>query len=91
MADAQEPADIAAATRKRARISDQAAPDDEQAPDPAPAAMEEDDDEDDIGPMPMPADDAAGDTAVRKKRKGQSSLVLNSVRRQLTRGSSVAP
>jgi peptidylprolyl isomerase domain and WD repeat-containing protein 1 len=70
MADAQDPADIAAATRKRARISDQAGADDEQAAGPTPEAIEEDD-EDDIGPMPMPADATAGDGATRKKRKGQ--------------------
>ncbi|KAG8701653.1 hypothetical protein FRC09_005212 [Ceratobasidium sp. 395] len=68
--DAQDSAGAAAAaTRKRGRVSDSnAANDDEDMPGPTPEVNEEDDEEDDIGPMPMPGDEAGGGAA-RKKRK----------------------
>lgn len=64
--DAQDPADVAATTRKRGRVSDQAVEEDGPAPAPVPDESA-DDEEDDIGPMPMGEGD--GDGAVRKKRK----------------------
>ncbi|KAF8606860.1 hypothetical protein BDV93DRAFT_328735 [Ceratobasidium sp. AG-I] len=64
--DAQDPADVAAATRKRGRVSDQAPEVEGPAPGPVPDEPE-DDEEDDIGPMPMA--EGGGDGAVRKKRK----------------------
>ena len=64
--DAQDPADVAAATRKRGRVSDQAP--EEEGPAPGPVPDEPlDDEEDDIGPMPM--GEGGGDGAARKKRK----------------------
>ncbi|KAG8769827.1 hypothetical protein FRC12_004700 [Ceratobasidium sp. 428] len=68
--DAQDSAGAAAAaTRKRGRVSDSnAANDDEDMPGPMPEVNDEDDEEDDIGPMPMPGDEAGGGAA-RKKRK----------------------
>lgn len=73
--DAQDTAD---GSRKRARVSD-AAPEAIETPEPVNDV--DDDDDDDIGPMPMP-DGAAGDGAVKKKRKGartnlSSRVVLN--------------